>query len=253
MRYAMKNRGSTAAPLGRARNAEIVHKSNGTSSIPIARTDTMNIMVWVKIVALVLLLTWITACTQSTAQSAGMSQVISVTSLPQMNNDCLETTGLIPGKTSKDEVLNLWGEPVKVYPDTEMAIWDYGVSGPSDDIKGDVTFWYNIVDEVTLFPSNCTLGDLVAQLGPPEIVELVYVYSCFDIDNYAFLLRDFHYPSQGVTFTNHCSRDTPESCSTFSKTDAITIKTLYLPGKDQTGLPGFNMYLTIIEWIGFYD
>jgi hypothetical protein len=185
--------------------------------------------------------------TTSKAQPISTNDEVPLT--PQPNNDCIEQINLTPGETSRDAVSSLWGEPDAISKfGGEDASWFYNALDTSEDIM--VTFSKGTVAEIWLPLSNCTLGDVVALLGPPEIVEVILQND--EPGPPVYPTTNFHYPSQGVTFIAPCPAGTLKACTTCRPTDELETKRLYSPTTVEAIVSqAYPPMSTFVEWPGF--
>jgi hypothetical protein len=165
-------------------------------------------------------------------------------------NDCFEPTGLLPGVTSKSQVAALWGEPDEISQfGGEDASWWFGLPGQQKGIT--VLFRGGKVAQVWLPVSNCTLGDVVDTLGPPETIEIITQNNQPGPPVYP--TKSLHYPSRGLAFRIPCPSGTSEAtaCASSSPTDSIKERWLYPRTTVDSIVSQASPFSTFVAWNGF--
>jgi len=174
--------------------------------------------------------------------------------LSSSTDSCFGQFGLIPGKTTKEEVIALWGEPDEVF--STSGTWRYRVVG-RHHAEIYVSFSGDQLDYISAWLRGCTLGDLISTLGAPEAVGIVPQdpSSCPPICPN----RIFYYPKHGAVFISHCLPDcsggTVEECEIFCPADEVNFKDFY-PATTMEALLEFyhpSHPPIFVQWNGFSE
>ena len=166
------------------------------------------------------------------------------TPIPQPGNGCFERIEVVPGETTKDEIVALWGEPSFVW---YGGVWEY--VGPQ---RGTLVYFSGSqVESIRQPVFHCTIADIFGTLGPPETVEIITQNGQPGPPVYPIKL--LHYPSQGVAFGSPCPFALEwRGCSSFRPTGEVEERWLYLPTTEEAIISSrTDVYRTFIEWSGF--
>lgn len=157
--------------------------------------------------------------------------------------------GIVPGKTGKEEVLALLGRPDEVSLEFGREQWWYS------HLSTSLFFSAELVNYVIQYDiSDCTLGDIVGTLGPPEIVEIITQNNLPGPPVYPS--KQFYYPSRGMMFLSPCLGALEwRACSSFRVTDEITRRVFYTPTtvEELIRADRGDPYITLLEWNGFTE
>jgi hypothetical protein len=203
----------------------------------------------------------IASCAPSTETSENIWSPLTASTAAQNANgsDCFVEIELVPGKTSKQNVEQLWGKPLYVErPGGPLESWEYRSPREENILsRWKVEIHFNDKDskvyEVWFDVSKCTLGDVIDVLGPPEVLELFTLASDMIVNGESALtiyVSKFHYPSKGFMFEVLCT-NTREKCLKYSPNEKVVQKRFYERNVNVEGLPTFTYRSKIIEWTGF--
>ncbi len=169
------------------------------------------------------------------------------------DSQCFRPMDLVPGKTTRDQVVALWGEPAS-REGLNYPIWNYGTPGQ----VGHASVFFEDKEHVSavfvdLTQGECTLGDVVATLGPPEIVELLIPPTPLPgkYASTAYPLREFHYPTKGVSYQSLCPSEKVQNCSSLQPADGVGLVLYYQPMTVEKLIAGSYAGSTFVEWSGF--
>lgn len=164
---------------------------------------------------------------------------------------------IVPGKTTSDEVRALLGEPASIfgpspvrYEGTEVleATWTY-----EEPLVGYIIFKDDVVSYVLTRIADYTLGDLIAELGRPEAVEMIRPW---DLEPPALPAKEFHYPSLGMSYRSVCLVDgehSLEGCSQHHSDEVIVEVQQYVPKSLEEVQQDWLSIGTFVKWQGFSD
>ena len=167
---------------------------------------------------------------------------------PRPGNRCFEPIGVMPGETGKEEVLALLGRP------DEVDLW----LGQKEEWRYShlsISIFFSAELVNSIYQSNisdCTLGDIVGTLGPPEIVEVITQNNLPGPPVYPS--KQFYYPSRGMVFLSPCPGALEwQACSSFRTTDEITRRGFYIPTtvEELVHSDQGDPRITFLEWKGF--
>ncbi len=195
---------------------------------------------------LVWLVGWLLLLEGCTVSNSGIGPIPS----PRPDNGCFDPIGIIPGKTGKGEVLDLLGPPDKVDSWFGEERWLYV---QDSDRFLSISFSAELVDSLSQYGvSNCTLGDIIGTLGPPEIIELIAQNNQPGPPVYPS--KQFHYPGRGMVFVSPCPGALEwRACSSFRPTDEITRRGFYRPTtvEELVRAAQGDPCITFLRWNGF--
>lgn len=196
---------------------------------------------WARIARLVIWFSLVGGCTIFWEKPGLLEPIPS----PRPDNKCFEPVRIVPGKTCQGEVLALWGNPDRI---SFFKEWYY--------LQEDTMIVFSpagLVSRVYQYGvSNCTLGDLIGILGPPEIIEIVTQNNQPGPPIYP--AKWFHYPSRGVSFLSPCLGALEwRDCSSFHATDEITRREFYSPTTVEEIIHAAHgdPYFVFLNWSGF--
>lgn len=143
------------------------------------------------------------------------------------------------------EVVSVWGNPTEVQIFQEGFTHWYYVR--SDVPYTDIRFQGETIYSANFYPVNCTIEDIVTELGQPEKIEIsIRVNS---IDSPELYFQSLHYSSLGFYYSRPC--DKAQDCFTFHTNDIADRKIFYAPNKKTEDYTENNMYRYIYDWHGY--
>lgn len=162
------------------------------------------------------------------------------TSAPLPPIGCLDPVPLTPGVSLKEDVIAAWGNPA----DKHDGYWHYDVRGTVAGV--DIDLVDDRVSRIWLSVSKCSLGEVVAALGPPEAVEIITPSGNNEPPVYAH--KNLHYASRGMAFEVPCVPYMAETCAESHVSDPIDAELLYPPSTVSELVS--QSYGTFLPWDG---
>jgi len=135
---------------------------------------------------------------------------------------------IIPGQTKAGEVKQILGDPVSRSSFNDFGTWTYNVQNYTQAMS--ILFEKDVVSEIWIPITDFRLGDLVDQLGAPEIIELTINQP--DLGPLVYPQKVFHYPSLGTSYYVSCivnNVNLGEDCQQHYRADEIERMSQYVP------------------------